>query len=146
MIGHDHPRMHLVVSNFGTVLDRSQEQLIKSRLPEEGGAAASSIEQAVHGDESFSGGYIQRRKPAMCRKTVLQAEGDEQALADDFEMWEPTPSYYHILVVWRAFRDSPPGGLDPGEERRPTLSADKKTTAASPGSRPPQARGLPHRM
>jgi hypothetical protein len=61
------------------------------------------IEQAVHGDESFSGGHIEGRKPAMCRKTVLPAEGDEQALADDFEMWEPTPSYYHILVVWRAF-------------------------------------------
>ena len=55
VIGHDHPRVQLVVPDFRSVLDRSQDELRNGRLFEKGEAAASVIEQAVHGDEDFAG-------------------------------------------------------------------------------------------
>ena len=85
-IGHDHPRVQFVVPNGHSPLDRSQDQLRNGRLSEKGGSAASVIEQAVHRDEGFAGGRIRGRKGALCRKTVVQAEGDEQRPADDIQI------------------------------------------------------------
>ena len=70
VIGHDDPRVHLVMPNLGAVFDRSPNQLSNSRLAEEGRAALGLIEQAVHGDEGFPGGQIRGWKRALWRKTV----------------------------------------------------------------------------
>ena len=99
VIGHDHPRVQVVVPNFGPILDRSRDELRDGRLSEKGGSAPSVIQQAVHRDEGFAGGQIRGRKGALCRKTVVQAEGDEQRLADDIEMREPTSFQLHVWIV-----------------------------------------------
>ncbi|MGD0522850.1 MAG: hypothetical protein ABSA48_16465, partial [Terracidiphilus sp.] len=112
VIGHDYPRVHLIVSKLDAVLERSQNQFSNARLPEEHRPAPGLIEKAVHGNEGFAGGDIRGSKRTMCRKTIVQAERDKQGLADDFEMGKPTPSYQHSRVVWQARRHSPvPGGL-----------------------------------
>ncbi len=80
MIGHYHPRVQFVVPH----VQRDVEP--KSRLSKKGGSAPSLIEQVVHRDEGFAG---------MCRKTVVQAEGDEQGLADDM-LRESTPFQHHV--------------------------------------------------
>jgi hypothetical protein len=85
-MGHDHPRGQLVVPGFRSVPGPSRDELGKGRLFEKGGAAASAIEPAVHGDEGFAGSRIGGRKGALCRKTVVQGEGDEQRPADDLEI------------------------------------------------------------
>ena len=86
VMGHDHPRVQLVVPDFRSILDRSRDELRHGRLSEKGGDAASAIEPAVHGDEGFAGSRIGGRKGALCRKTVVQGEGDEQRPADDLEI------------------------------------------------------------
>ena len=98
-MGHDHPPVQLEVPDFRSILDRSQDRLRHGRLSEKGGAAASVIEQAVHGDEGFAGSRIGGRKGALCRKTVVPAEGDEQRLADDIEMREPASSQLRVWIV-----------------------------------------------
>src|ERR1039458_880018 len=122
MIGHDDPRVHLVVPGFCAVLDGSQDQLSNVRLPEKHRPAPGLIEQPVHGDERFAGGQVRGRKSTIAGKTVVQAEGDEQRLAGDMEMWESALSENHIRIVRLACEDS--------QARRP--------------GRPPQAMGLPH--
>jgi hypothetical protein len=79
VMGHDHPRVQLVVPDFRSVPDRS--------------------EPALHRDEGFAGSRIRGRKGALCRKTVVQAEGDEQRLAGDIEMREPGSSQGHDWIV-----------------------------------------------
>ena len=88
-MGHDHPRVQLEVPDFRSILDRSRDELRNGRLSEKGGAAASVIEPAVHGDEGFAGSRIRGRKGALCRKTVVPAEGDEQRLAEDIWIARP---------------------------------------------------------
>jgi hypothetical protein len=61
-MGHDHPRVQLVVPDFRSVLDRSRDELRHGRLSEKGGTAASVIEQAVHRDEGFAGRLSCKRK------------------------------------------------------------------------------------
>ena len=61
-IGHDRPRVQLVAPDFRSVLDRSRDELRNGRLSEKGGAAASVIEPAVHGDEGFAGRLSCQRK------------------------------------------------------------------------------------
>ncbi len=98
-MGHDHPRVQLVVPDSRSVLDRSRDQLRDGRLSEKGGTAASVIEQAVHRSEGFAGSQIRGRKGALCRKTVVQAEGDEQRPADDLETREPASVQLHVRTV-----------------------------------------------
>ncbi len=91
-------RVQFVVPNFSAILYRSQDQLSDGRLSKKGGSAPSLIEQVVHRDEGFDGGQIRGRNGAMCRKTVVQADGDEQALADDMPMRESTPFQHHVYL------------------------------------------------
>jgi hypothetical protein len=84
--------MDLVVPDFRSVLDRSRDEQRHGRLSEKSGAAASAIEPAVHGEEGFAGSRIRGRKGALCRKTVVPVEGDEQRPTDDLEMREPASS------------------------------------------------------
>ena len=77
-MGHDRPRVQLVVPDFRSVLDRSRDELRPGRRSGKGGAAASVIEPAAHGDEGFAGSRIGGRKGALCGKTVVPAEGEEQ--------------------------------------------------------------------
>jgi hypothetical protein len=84
-------------------------------LYEEGGAGAGLIE-AVHCEEGFARGRIRGRKGAIGLKTAVQAERNEQRLADDIQMRESAPFQLH---------DRLPG-------RRP--------------EGPPQAEGLPHKI
>ena len=44
VIGHDHPRVQLVMSNFDAVFHRSKNQLSNARLSEEGRATPGLIE------------------------------------------------------------------------------------------------------
>jgi len=134
VMGHDHPRVQLVVPDFRPVLDGSRDELRHGRLSEKGGAAASVIEPAVHRDEGFAGSRIRGRKGALCRKTVIQAEGDEQRLADDIEMREPASSQVHVWIVRPALRDSPGFGSRLRGRRRPRACP---TNVETPGTGPP---------
>jgi len=98
-MGHDHPPVQLVVPDFRSVLDRSRDELRHGRRSEKGGAAASAIEPAVHRDGGFAGSRIRGRKGALCRKTVVPAEGDEQRSADDLEMREPASFQVHVWIA-----------------------------------------------
>ena len=98
-MGHDHPQVQLVAPDFRSVLDRSRDELRHGRLSEKGGTAASMIEPAVHGDEGLAGSRIRGRKGALCRKTVVPAEGDEQRPADDIAMREPASFQLHVWIV-----------------------------------------------
>ena len=122
MIGHDRPSVHLVVPDLDSVLDGGQDQLSNRRLSEKHGATPGFVQQSVHGDERFAGSQILRRKSAICRQTVVQAEGDEQRLANHIEMRKPALFENHISVVH---------------------PADQNSQAWRP-ERPPQAKGLPH--
>ena len=84
---------------YASVLDRSRDELHHGRRSEKGGASASVIEPAVHGDEGLAGSRIGGRKGALCRKTVVPAEGDEQRPADDLEMREPASFQIHVGIV-----------------------------------------------
>jgi hypothetical protein len=131
VIGHDHPRVQLVMSNFDAVFHRSKNQLSNARLSEEGRATPGLIEQPVHRDERLAGGQIGGRKGAILGKTAMQPEGDEQGLAEDVEMREPAPFQYHTWIVRQAFPDSPgPGGL--GGRRRPRACPTNVQTPAGP--------------
>ncbi len=110
VIGHDHPGVQFVVPNFGAILDRSQDDLSDGRFPKKCGSAPSLIEQAVHRDEGLARAQIRAWKGAMCRKTAVQAEGDEHWLADEIEMRESSP-FQHNKIVRQELGDSPVGGL-----------------------------------
>jgi hypothetical protein len=49
----------------------------------------------------------------------VQAEGDEQRLADEIEMREPASSQLHVWIVRPALRDSPGFGSGLRGRRRP---------------------------
>ena len=70
-MGHEHPRVQLVVPDFRSILDRSRDELRHGRLSEKGGDAASAIEPAVHRDEGFARSRISRPErgavPEDCR-------------------------------------------------------------------------------
>ena len=110
------------MADFGTVLDGVQDQLRDGWLSEEHRAAAGLIEQPVHRDECFAGSQICGGESAISGQAAVQAEGDEEWLADYVEMREPAFFENHISVVHPADQNSPAG--------RP--------------ARPPQAGGLPH--
>src|ERR1039458_8545719 len=122
MIRHDDPRVHLVVPDPGAIVNGCQDQFSNVRLPEKHRPAPGLIEQPVHGDECFAGSQIGGRKRAICGKSAVQAECDEQRLADRIEVWESTFAEIHISVVRGVGEDS--------QARRP--------------GRPPQATSLPH--
>ncbi len=44
MVGHDHPRMQFVMSNFDPILNRIPNQLSNGRLSKERGAGAGLIQ------------------------------------------------------------------------------------------------------
>ena len=106
MIGHDDPCMRLVLPDLGSVIDGSHDQLGNVRLSEKSRPATRLIEQPVHGDERFAGDHILGRKRAIGRKTAVQAEGNEQRLADYIQVREPTFTEGHISVVRGAREDS----------------------------------------
>ena len=91
MIGHDHKGVHLIMLQTGAVFDRGDHQLSDSWLSEKGGAEAGLVEQPVHGDEGFARGEIRGWKRAIVGKTSVQAERDEQRLADDIDVRESAP-------------------------------------------------------
>src|ERR1039458_2744458 len=122
MIRHDDPRVHLVVPDPGAIVNGCQDQFSNVRLPEKHRPPPGLIEQPVHGDECFAGSQIGGWKRAIGRKTAVQAERDEQRLADYIEMREPAFFEKHNWVVRRASGDS--------QSWRP--------------GRPPQATSLPH--
>ena len=122
MVGHDHERMQLIVPDLGAALDGGQHHLSDVRLSEKHRPATGLIEQPVHRDECLAGRQIRGWKRAIGRKTAVQAERDEQRLADYIEMREPAFFEKHNWVVRRASGDS--------QSWRP--------------GRPPQATSLPH--
>jgi len=74
-------KLRLVVPDFRSAPDRSRDESRSGRRSEKGGAAASVIEPAVHGEEGFAGSRMGGRKGALCGKTAVPAEGDEQRAA-----------------------------------------------------------------
>ena len=95
MIGHDYPGMQVIMFNFDAVFKGRKHHKRNIRLSEKSGAAAGFIQNAVHSDEGLAIRETQGGKTTMCRKTVVQPEGNEQRLADPFEMWKPTPAHRH---------------------------------------------------
>ncbi len=77
MVGHDHPRMHFVISQLRAVLDGVADEFSYWRLPQERRAGCALIEQPVHCQERFARGEIRSWKRAMPGKAVAQAECDE---------------------------------------------------------------------
>jgi len=87
-MGMSHHAVQLVARDFRAIPDRSRDELRHGRLSEEGGAAASVIEPAVHGDEASPEVRIRGRK-GRSAEDVVPAESDEQRLAEDIWIARP---------------------------------------------------------
>jgi hypothetical protein len=58
VIRHDHPRMHLVMAEFGAVFDRSKDHLGNGRLSEEGGTTRRMAGSQMRGRKRRRGGRL----------------------------------------------------------------------------------------
>ena len=120
MIGHDDPGMQLVLSEFGAPIDRIEDSLGNDGLPEESGTAASFIQQAIHGQKSFTRTDASDRKRAIGWKTISQTEGNKLRFADHVHMGKPPAGHGHTWLVEPGAQDSHDrGGL--GGRRRPGI-------------------------
>ena len=122
MIGHNHKRMQLIVSNLRAIPDRLQNQSSDLRLSQKHRPTAGIIQQSIHSNERLPGSETRSWKSPIPRKAVKQSERDKKRLSNHIEMRQSTFSNDHILQVPTASQNSP--------AERPT--------------RPPQAKGLPH--
>jgi hypothetical protein len=118
--------MQLVLSEFGAPIDRIEDNLGNDGLPEEGGTAASFIQQAIHGQKSFTRTDASGRKWAIGWKTISQTERDKLRLADYVHMGKPPAGHGH---TWLA------------EDRRKILTTEAAWEAAA--GRGPAPRKLP---
>jgi hypothetical protein len=71
VIGHDDPRVQLIVSAPGAVFDRGKDLLSNGRLPEEGGSVTSLIEKPIQSSEGLTGSRLGGWKSPIARKAIV---------------------------------------------------------------------------
>src|SRR5437868_857854 len=87
VIGHDYPRMQVVISG-GTVQDRSSHGIRNPGLPKVHRSTPSRVEQPIHRKERLSRREAFVGETAPGGKAPMQPENDEQRLADHVDMQE----------------------------------------------------------
>ena len=108
MVRHDHPCVQFVMSDLCAALERGKDYIGDGGLPEERRAASGLLQKAIHGNEGFATCHVAGGKSAMRGKAAVEAAGDEDGLAGNFEMGKSASS--HVLVVPASLKHFP-GGL-----------------------------------